>query len=615
MAKQRRNHIVQVVKDNYEETMTLRERMDNDYNRWNLTPFTHPDLIGFKKVTSNEPRTQFNKVLSLLTTAKVLFQINQARRSREDRDIRNQAERFYIGAFKSNDERLERAPMGGKLQSLLAHSICLRGFFMGRALLVKGEGRRSPPFVDITPFDPRHTYWVMGPNGPSLVIHKTWKSPSMIKQQFKKNVPGRANEMIECYDWYDEEHNGLMTADQILKPATPHGSPCLPIFFGAAGPAPLMVAEGGVVSDTIKDWGESVFQANRANFDDRNFQMSIMSEFAARSVNRSYIVKSIDGTWTLDVNPWLSGTEINAKEGDEIAPLDAETIAPELVQWHAITSGEGQRGGIPWSSFGELGPGQNISGFAIGQLRQGQSTPLEPPLEALTSAYKQIARLLKEQYATGNFADITVEGRDNTRDYFSEEIPPEVVAEGGDPEISIVPELPQDDIQNAAMAIQLRTPDAAGNPLFSDRWIRENTMKVQDADSVGDELLEQQAIRGSKLASIRKMMMAALELGDVETAKIWFGEAQQEMLKEFLELQQLKAVAQQASQPQTNGSAPQNGSQGPPRQDPRVAPNAALGVQPPQPQPPQPVPPGQVRPGANNDVLTLASLGLFGPGG
>ena len=612
MVVRQRRQILDIVEENRQDTLTLRNRMDEDYNLWNLTPYDHEDLEGFKKYTSNEPRTQFNKIMSLLTTAKMLIQINQARHRRESRDIRNMAERFYIGAFRANDERLVRT-VRPRLQSLLAHYICLRGFFAGRALLVKGEGRRKPPYIDITPFDPRYTYWQMGSEGPMVLVHKTWKTAAQIKQQYGVSVRGERepSALVEVFDWYDEEHNGVLTKDQILKKATKHGSPCMPCFFGAVGPSPLVYAEGGVVTDTIKDWGESIFQANRATWGERNYQMSIMSEFVGRSLKRPYAIKSPDGTLMLPENPFFSGSEIPLKDGEDIVLLDVMDMARETGALHGITAGEGQRGGIPWSSFGEIN--QPISGFAINSLRQGQSTPLEPPLEALISAYKQITRLLKEQYSTGKYADITVEGKDNSRDFFSEEVPPQVVKDGGDPEIIFVPELPQDDIQAAAMAFQLRQPDASGQPMFSDRWLRENVMKVQDADSVGDELLEQQAVRTSKLASIRKMMMASLELGDEETAQIWFGEAKQEMLKELLELMQLKAAASQLSQPQQ----PQNGGTpaGPPRFDPRVAPNAQVGAPPPAPTPPQPVPPGRERPGANGDMLGLAELGLFGPGG
>ena len=91
MVVRQRRQILDIVEENRQDTLTLRNRMDEDYNLWNLTPYDHEDLEGFKKYTSNEPRTQFNKIMSLLTTAKMLIQINQARHRRESRDIRNMA--------------------------------------------------------------------------------------------------------------------------------------------------------------------------------------------------------------------------------------------------------------------------------------------------------------------------------------------------------------------------------------------------------------------------------------------------------------------------------------------------------------------------------------------
>jgi hypothetical protein len=605
--------ILGMVEEHLAQTQPLRDRMDDDYRLERLEPFTHEDLDGFHTTTHSEPRTQGRKILSLLTTAKRLIQVSQAQKDKDERSVSDEAERFYLGIFSVNDERLVRSGQT-KLQTGLSWHGAFRGFKMGRALLVKNNGSHVPR-PDITPFDPRNTYWELGANGPLWMIHKVWKTVRQIKNEYGVNVkselvPANSQLGIPVYEWFDDEHTGVVLERQVLKKPTLHGSPEIPVFFTAVGPAPFIFSEN--ISDTIKDWGESIYAANREVWKEMNFVQSEMSELISRSVKQPYVTVSRDGSLTLDFNPWEHGRETSLQQGDEIKALDQMQMAPETGAMLGILSGMAQRGGIPHSSFGALPSGAAISGFAIGQLRQGQSTPIEAPIEALESVYTQIMRLMKMQYISGGFEQMTLTGRDQSgaHEFFSQEIPVEVVRDGGDPTIVFTATLPQDDIQNAAMAAQLTAPDALGVRLVPPRWARENILQIQDADRVGDEVRAERATNSAPLAMIHANMLAAIEIGNDQLASIYIGEAQKQTIRDFLELLQLQLqafgltqVATQATGGATGGGTPA----GPPRMDQRVLPRQAAGgaQEQPTPQAGPNVPAGTPRPGS----------GLLGPTG
>lgn len=612
--------IVEMVEAQEVATSALRSRMDDDYSRWRLDPYQDEELDGFRVFTPNEPRTQANKIISLLGESKQHIQINQVAQPREQRDIRNMAERFYLGIFQENDYRLSRIKRP-PLKKILSWQIAIRGFFAGRNLLYKQDSVFEPGTPDITPFDPRDCYLEIGATGLVWFIHRKWRTASQIKNEWGVKVKpdlqsNDTKQLIAVYDWYDDEHNGVVLERQVLKKPTEHGSPEFPCFFGAVGSNDMVHTSKS--NDTIKDWGESIYQANRQIFDEMAFTQSIRSEFMARSLKRPFVVKSPDGSLSLPENPFLTQggtTGIALPEGSEIIILDALEMAKEMGLQVGELAGQLQRGGIPWSSFGELQ--QQLSGFAITQLRQGQQTSITDPVDALTDAYTQITRSLRAQYSTGAFEEMTVSGREESgeRTAFKQVIPVEVVRDGGDPEVTFVPELPQDDIQAAAMAIQLRDPGPTGEPIYDDRTIREEVLKNQNADRIGDAVLAQKARRASGLAASFDIMMAAANEGDEQLANIWMGEAQIQMIQKYLELQILKLQAMGLAQAGSGPSPSANGGGGgggtspsPTNVDPRVATGGTLGV-------PPTLGPGQIGPLVAPGTPRPGSFGQFGANG
>jgi hypothetical protein len=607
--------IIEKVDGHYEATHTLRARMDADHQLYKLDPYDAGD--GYKSYTSNEPQTYADKVIAWMTAADLVIRIPPSGNPRNTREINNDKERFIIGALRSANERLSTR-LVPPIKNQLAWYIAIRGWYAGRAILTKdGEDKTC---IDVTPWDPMHTYWGVGPDGLAWACYRVKKTKEEIEAQYGVRLGESQPDTdgINVYDYYDKEYNTVVVPGRFIKKRTPHGSDGhVPVFLGPVGSTPLIQSmEWSSIDDTLEDYGESVFKATRNIYENHNFMMSVMLELTARSRKQGLKVHSRDGTKTLDEDPYKEGTEISLGQGEEIQPLGLLEMAQESGAFMGLVAGEMQRGSIPHTVYGEL-PFQ-LSGFAINTLRQGVESVLVPRIQAMERAYVQISNLLCDQYQTGAFKAVELSGQDNNRMYFSEEITPAKIRNGGDPEIKIVTQLPSDDMSRYGMAQIARE---GPTPLLPDLWIRDNILGIQDADQVEDAVKEQIAERTLPEAGIWSLYQAAMKQGREDLAQMYFGEL---VTMLFAKARQLSDTLQSGGpgappgppSPEPGG-APAGLPGPPPMPPPGVAPPAMAGVPPPAPTPQAGpvVPPGQPRPGAQSDEERLRRIGLAGPRG
>jgi len=605
--------IIKDVEQKQTARTSLEARWDLDYSLWRLDKFApgaEHDLDGFRHFTSNEPRTFFNKTASLLASTILTVRAEDNEPNEEKRRVDNSKERFAQGLLRAADERL-RETLQPRLKAQLSWFTMLRGSYAVRALLVKRKGDKgNETFVDVLPWDPYHVFWQMGPNGLEWVCYVIKKTPSEIKAQYNVVVePDAANTSSEgpddgiiTYDFYDTETNKVFTDQmKMLKPSTKHGSPRVPVAIGFVGSNPPIQTDAA--TEATVDRGDSIYQSDRETYAELNYALSVMAEFVRRSLKQPVVITSKDGSKTLAENPYLAGTSISLAEGDKVEVLDMMTMAQETGAYLGLITGQIQRGALPYSAFGELQ--FQLSGFAINSLRQGMATVTEPPREAMVDAYTQIINLLTDQYLTDQFDEITLSGKDRNRQYFKEAFPVDKIKQGGDYMIDLVANLPQDDLAAMQMAIQGRTPNAAGVPLLSDRYLRETQLGLQDSDLLDDQVQEQIANQSTSLSAALNMMDAAVRAGDQQLAQVWLGEAQQQMIIKQLEIAQLQAAAAGLARPPGGGGGGGNGggpAAAPPGVSSAIAPPAILGI-PPSPPTPQIgpiVPNGTPRPGAQN---------------
>jgi hypothetical protein len=397
---------------------------------------------------------------------------------------------------------------------------------------------------------------------------------------------------------------------QVVKKQQKHGADHVPAFLGPIGSNPYVVAlSQSTMQDTIADVGESVFRSTRELYPKHNLMMSTMLELTARSRRQGLIVRSRDGMKSLDEDPYLEGSEISLAQNENVEPLGLLEMSKETGAFMTLISGEMQRGSLPYSVYGEL-PFQ-LSGFAINTLRQGVETVVNKYLRSVEKAYQMIFNLIADQYASGSYKSMELSGMDRNRMYFTQEISPDMLKDTGTPVVTLVGQLPQDDMTRYSMAQIARE---GPTPLLSDRAIRDRILALQDADQMEDAINEQMAERMLPEAALWTLLRSAERQGREDLAQFYLGE-----LMNIL-MQKRQAAEQQAAPPMApsgpppdqllspgGGGVPPMGPPpgGPPGLPPEVMPEAMMGVPPPAPTPQAGplVPPGSPRPGAQGGLL------------
>ena len=615
MARRKPEDIVALVDAHYDATEPLRQRMQDDHELYRLDPYDAGE--GYQSYTSNEPQTYAEKVIGWISGADMTVRIPHDGADADLREKNDLKERFLIGIEKAANERLCRM-MLPELRDQLAWYCSVRGWYAGRALLAKRPDGTT--YVDITPWDPLHTYWSIGPEGLEWVCYKVPKTKDQIFAQYNVRIDWdvpNSIDGIEVYDFYDKEMNTIIisngaTSDplvRVIKKQQKHGADQVPAFLGPVGANPYIVAlSQSTMQDTIADVGESVFRSTRELYPKHNLMMSTMLELTARSRRQGLIVRSRDGTKTLDEDPYLEGSEISLAQNENVEPLGLLEMSRETGAFMSLVSGEMQRGSLPYSVYGEL-PFQ-LSGFAINTLRQGVETVVNKYLRSVEKAYGMIFNLISDQYADGSFEAMELSGMDRNRVYFNEEISPENIKGTGQPVVKLVGQLPQDDMTRFSMAQIARE---GPTPLLSDRAIRDRILALQDADQMDDAINEQMAERMLPEAALWTLLRSAERQGRDDLAQFYLGE----LMNVLMQKQQL-AQQQAAPPPPPPGPMgpmdPMAGPMGPPMGPPpmggppglppEVMPEAMMGVPPPAPTPQAGplVPPGSPRPGAQGGL-------------
>ena len=617
MPRRKPEDIIALVDGHYDATEPLRDRMEEDHALYRLAPYDAGE--GYQSYTSNEPQTFADKVMGWISGAEMTVRIPHDGADEELRDKNDQKERFLIGILRAADERL-CSMMQPSLRDQLAWYAVIRGWYSGRALLAKRADGST--YVDITPWDPLHTYWGIGPDGLEWACYKMIKTKDQIFAQYNVRVDWDARHDAEgsfVYDFYDKEMNTILVHNgdtnnplyKIAKKQTRHGAGRVPVFLGPVGANPLIVGMNNTtITDTVADMGESVFRSNRGLYPRHNMTMSTLLEMTARARRQGLKVRSRDGTKSLDEDPYLEGSEISLAQGEDVEPLGLLEVAKETGAFMNLVSGELQRGSLPHSVYGDL-PFQ-LSGYAINTLRQGVDTVVGKYLRSIEKAYQMAFNIISDQYASGSYKAMEVAGMDRNRTYFSQEITTDVIKGAGTAEVNLIGQLPQDDMTKFSMAQIARE---GPTPLLSDRAIRDRILAIQDADQMDDAIKEQLAEKLLPEATLWSMMQASERQGRQDLVDFYLGELMSVLLEKRRVLQERMSAVMPPPMPETGGAPPPGGPPmggpmpggpagpppgGPPGLPPEVMPNAAMGVPPPIPVPQAGtvVPPGSPRPGA-----------------
>lgn len=602
------NDIMEMTNTHERDTEPLRQRMEDDHDRYLLKSHVNRDtetkepLPNYAVYTSNRWRVFADKVISWQTLAEQLIRVKHVEAGGHPEETDNHKERFAIGSLRAADERLSRF-MQPTLRGAQAFYATVRGGYIGgRSLLVNRPDGKAYP--DITAWDPMHIHWGLGPEGLGWASYKVKKTRAQIRAEYGINMQKRGFSFpgfrakgdtsedaeksgIWTYDFYDNTINTcLLEGGEVLKSPMLHGSPRVPVYLSLVGPQPMLQSERQ--SQLIASVGESVYAPVREVGDKINSIMSIFLEIVERARRQTIVLESRDGKKTLKGDPFKEATAIATATGEKIYTLELQKMATETVAFIQIIDGEWQRGSLPHSSYGET-PFQ-LSGFAITQLRQATETVLASRIQVHESNYTQIVNLLYDQFMTGRFGGMHLSGTDSNRSYFSVNMTPEMLENSCDYSVRMVSQLPQDDASRWQQAeIAKRTE------LLSDEDILNDVLQREDAQQTLDKMNLQKAQKGLPEAILYTLGQAAADRGDMTLAQAYLMEFNRLMAQKW------------GLMPPTNDAGPAGNEQPGQQQKkpggplPQVSPHAMSGA-PPEPETsndgPSRVAPGTPRPGA-----------------
>lgn len=594
--------IISAVDNHHRATASLRTRFEDDYKLYRLerTPNDAPN-DDYAFYTSSDPKAYAKKILGWQNSAKMVLQISKHDDRRHMRMVDDMKEEWLLKAFRMNDDRLLRLgqPL---LRNQMGWYSSMRGWDFGRALLLKRKDGST--YVDITAFDPLNTYWGMGAEGLAWVCYKIKKQVATVEAQYGVSL-GKTDEEaydeVTVYDYYDEEINKVFTDEKTLKSATPHGDEgFVPVYMSVFGNAPQILS--GELTDSIKDYGESIYEEGRGVIAKLNEIASILLHLARRTRRPGLKIFSADGRMTLEEDPHEEGTWMPLRrDSEDIVPLDPIQAAREIGPLLQVISGEWQRATLPTAVYGDLQ--FQLSGYAINTLKQGMETALGPRLQMMENTYRQICQMLSRQYGSGSFMPLED----------LEHIAPVVLSEGCEPHIKLVAQLPEDDPAKMAAAQMAREGPV---PLFPDYYIRNEIMGVQDADTIEDAIKTQMAERGLPEAALYTLYQAALRQGRQDIAQFYLDQL---MISYMQKMSMLKmgGMGQGMNGGPPGGGPPGGGPPGGagPTMPPSAMPDMMINPTPagggaalsnPGPQ----VPPGTARPGALGPQEQLRRTGL-----
>ena len=587
--------IKQLVTDHEAATSNMRNRMETDYN-WYRLSWTDSRQIakseGYETYISSEPRAYAKRMIAWLAGAAMIVRVPLEEKQTEERKVATANEQFITGALDEADKLL-LARIMPRLRDQWAFQICIRGWYAGRVLLIKLPDGKTQ--VDISPFDPLHTFWGRGPEGLAWVVHRSVRTSAELIAEYPEaeELVGSDHKDtgIEVYDYYDGERNAVCVGQGWLKKPQEHYSPRFPVILGPVGATPPIVAQLSTTEQDIwEHYGESIYDDSRKIHEQWNRSMSDRMTLARRAVKTPLVYESRDGRKFLGGDPFESGAEVDIAQGERLQPLLPPPVTPTTDPFLAMVSGESQRATIPHSIYGELQ--FQLSGYAINTLRQGVDAAIQPRLQAMQNAYEQVAGLLLAQYGTGGFAPLLVRGRLANRQYFVRTITPQEINPQLVPEITLTPKLPEDDMQKYAMAQMAR--EGKPLPLLPDRMIRDSILKIQDVDGVEAIIREEQAERASPIAVLAGFIENAEKRGRYDQVAIYMDE-----LNNFLQQRAMQqaALAGGPAGPEPLGQVP---AKKPLMLRPEMGGPPMMGVSPPVPIPQGGplVAPGSPRPGA-----------------
>jgi len=533
--------IIRLVQSFNDTHFARHARQDDDMRLYELDPFK---LDGFSDdVTFNEPRHYGDMCIQLLEGAIPIITVHD---EEENAERENAIEQFHISMFKSADEWLADM-LEHPIKGTLAFWGATRGWMAIRVTIYRDKTGRLVPAI-ISP-DPRYLSWGIGMGGLKWVGYTTYRDADSVLSDYGK-VSNQETTKITDF-WCTKENVILMDDVEILRKKHNIGYPPFGIF--PVTTTPRILGENAVTAKSyLKGWGESIFAANRNLYPVLNKILTIWMTLIVKANKPGGFITTQDRSFMIDETPYGSGTVVTLPGDSAWIPLIPADIAASTPELFGQIASAVQRGGFPWVQYGQLWKGQELSGTALEELKEGINKILTPLLVTMGLVYSKAARMVEDQFMSYE-TEWVASGDDTRGKHFYRAIEPMDIEGNHEIKYEFLSITPQEEAANYAKAQMMKQSDP---PLAPDSFIRKEIIKFQNPEEI-EESLDLQEIRNSnwKLKILHQIEL--LNKKGMEMEAQILGRDFENMLK--LEMaQQAMAMAppQMGTQPQLGAGQP-----------------------------------------------------------
>jgi len=394
------------------------DRMDKDFERWDLKKMQYEKGPTAINVTSNRPRTFCDAVQTKLSASERQIAIYMAEEEGEDkRDDIAKLERLLDFALNKADERLV-GMLVPPLKDYLIWSSLVRGWMAARILNYK-DGKNV--IFNYTPLDPRWMVYKTGAEGLSQTSYKTFKSSADLKAVYKYDTPtlsmlnplnwGRDTDKdsIAVIDRWDAMPDGMWNSvaveDKWLKEPMKYNYPSMPVLIMPVSTRPPVLSGMGG-EEEIAGFGDSIFAPNRGVDELINTFISMWFTHAKLHAKQPLINYYKKGGKT-DIDNLILQPEmvINIPvETNELRESPLKEISPTLVNAVALLRSWEEEGSLPVLELTKPPP----SGTALSIIEEARSKVYGPQLRLTPIDLKRPHIIQVEHTATTPWTQLDV---------------------------------------------------------------------------------------------------------------------------------------------------------------------------------------------------------------
>jgi len=531
----------------------LHERQDGDMRDYELEEFKLDDFSD--NVTFNEPRNYGDMCIQLLEAAVPVITVHDEEENLEKENI---IEEFHISMFKSADEWLADM-LEHPIKGTLAYWGSTRGWMAMRITIYRDETGRLVPAI--MPLDPRYLSWGIGMGGLKWVAYTTYRDADSVLTDYGHVA---AQESVKVTDFWCAKENVVLIDDvEIQRKKHNIGYPPFVIF--PVTTTPRVLGQSAVTAKSyLKGWGESIFAANRKLYPVLNKILTVWLTLIAKANKPGGFVRTEDQNLVIEETPYGKGNVVTLPWESEWIPLTPADIAASTPLLFKEIAEAVQRGGFSWLMSGQLWKGQELSGTALQELKEGVNKILTPLLLTMGLIYSKAARMVEDQFLSYG-TEWLAQGDNTMGKHFYRAIEPTDLEGNHEIKYEFLSITPQEEVANYAKAQMIKESNLA-----PDSFIRKEVIKFQNPQLI-DEDLDLQEIRNSNWKLKTKHQIELLQKKGME-------EEAQMLIKDFGNMLQMEMAQQaMAMAPPQMGKQPQLSAGAPARPQPGAGPRPAPG--------------------------------------